>query len=287
VWLFLEVINEKQGGGWMTHGSLFSGIGGFDLAARWAGIKNKWQVEWDKYCQKVLKKNFPDVKRYWDITKIKEGELESVDIISGGFPCQPFSQAGKREGKEDDRYLWPEMLRVIRLVGPKYVIGENVAGIINMELDQVLSDLEAEGYTTETFIIPACGVGAPHRRDRVWILAYSYSPRRSRGTTVETNRCGGNIGRKKTKILQENVANTNNTTIARQRENDGKIHREPEPKGLNDGCQGWWSVEPDVGRVANGIPNRVDRLKSLGNAIVPQIAYVLFEVIKKMEEINK
>lgn len=155
----------------MTVGSLFSGIGGFDLGLERAGMTIKWQVEIDDFCNKVLEKHWPDVKRYRDIKELRGDELEPVDLICGGFPCQPFSAAGKRRSKEDDRYLWPEMLRVIRAVRPNWIIGENVAGIVSLALDDVLSDLENEGYACQSFIIPACAVNAPHRRDRVWIIA--------------------------------------------------------------------------------------------------------------------
>lgn len=146
----------------LTHGSLFSGIGGFDLAAQWAGIETKWQVETDNFCNKVLEKHFPDAKRYRDIKET--AGLERVDIISGGFPCQPFSIAGKRKGKDDDRYLWQEMLRIIGEVKPSYVVGENVANLWNMGFEHLLVDLENEGYEAESFIIPACSQNAPAQK---------------------------------------------------------------------------------------------------------------------------
>ena len=163
----------------LSHGSLFSGIGGFDLAAQWMGWNNIFQVEKDDWCRKVLAKNFPKTERFADIKDFTGYEYTNrIDVISGGFPCQPFSVAGQRKGKDDDRYLWEEMLRVIGTIKPTYVVGENVTGIIGLALDTVLSDLEAQDYTTETFIIPACSKNAWHRRDRVWIVAYANSIRR-------------------------------------------------------------------------------------------------------------
>ena len=163
----------------LTHLSLFSGIGGLDLAAEWAGIQTVGQCEWAEYPTKVLEKHWPDIPRWRDIrTLTGESFYErtgrrTVDIISGGFPCQPFSVAGKRRGKEDDRYLWPEMVRVIEELRPTWVVGENVAGIVGMALSDILSELEACGYKTRTFLIPACAVGARHRRYRVAIVGYS------------------------------------------------------------------------------------------------------------------
>lgn len=162
----------------MTHGSLFSGIGGFDLAAEWMGWRNMFHCEIDPFCQKVLNYHFPNAKSYTDIKSTDFTQWGGqIDILSGGFPCQPFSVAGARRGTEDDRYLWDEMLRAIREITPRWVVGENVRGLISwndgMVFDTVCSDLEAEGYEVVPFLLPACGVNAPHRRERVWFVAYS------------------------------------------------------------------------------------------------------------------
>ena len=157
-----------------NHLDLFSGIGGFALAACWCGFNTVGFSEIDPYASAVLKKNFPTIKNYGDIRTItRQSVPERIEIITGGFPCQPFSTAGKRRGKEDHRDLWPEMFRVIKEFKPTWVLGENVAGFVNMELDRTITDLEAEGYEVQPLIIPACAVGAPHRRDRVWIVAHA------------------------------------------------------------------------------------------------------------------
>ena len=197
----------------LTVGSLFAGIGGFDLGLERAGFEIKWQVEIDEWCRQVLTKHWPTVPKYEDIKECGAHNLAPVDLICGGFPCQPFSVAGKRRGAEDDRHLWPEMLRVIKERGPRWVIGENVAGLVNMAepdsepkvesrsclrlpdldvfekiftqqeamlLNGVIEALEKEGYRcAPPFIIPACALDAPHRRDRVWIVAYRDSDGRS------------------------------------------------------------------------------------------------------------
>ena len=161
-----------------THGSLFSGIGGFDLAAEWMGWENIFHCEWNAFGQKVLKHYWPNAISYEDIKStdftIHRG---GIDILTGGFPCQPYSAAGKRLGKEDDRHLWPEMLRAIREIQPMYIVGENVRGLTNwnggMVFDEVQADLENQGYEVLPFLLPACAVNAPHRRDRIWFIGYS------------------------------------------------------------------------------------------------------------------
>lgn len=238
----------------LTHFSLFSGIGGIDLAAEWAGFKTVGQVEIDEFATKVLEKHWPNVPRWRDIRDVtaenfyKRTGLRTVDLISGGFPCQPFSVAGKRRGKEDDRYLWPEMFRVIQELRPTWVLGENVTGIVNMALDQVLSDLESINYSTQAFIIPACAVGALHRRDRVFIVAYSNSNRLQRRT--------------ETTSLEES-----NEQLPRLLQTD----------------LGPYISESQANRNNHGIPCWVDRLKCLGNAVVPQQVYPILKAIADIE----
>ena len=244
----------------MKHGSLFSGIGGFDLASEWMGWENVFQVEIDEFCQKVLTKNFPNVKRYRDIKEFK-GQRGSVDILTGGFPCQPFSKAGKKRGANDNRYLWPEMFRIIKECQPEYIVCENVYGIIKIALNTVLYDLESEGYQTETFIIPAYAVGAFHNRDRVWIICF-------KGDSHDTNT--NSIRSYKKKKYKQGSIKLQHKQVSLP----GSLVSESVRNG----------TDPRVFRDINGIPNRVDRLKGLGNAIVPHVAYELFLAIQQLHE---
>lgn len=232
----------------MRHGSLFSGIGGFDLAATWLGWTNVLQVELDPFCTKILARHFPDTARFTDIKDFDGRPYRGrIDVLSGGFPCQPFSTAGKRRGKDDARYLWPEMLRVIREVQPTYVLGENVPGFLPSAHEQVCVDLEGEGYTVGTLLLPALAVGAPHLRDRVWVLAYAA------GEDCEP--------------LVQNEAVPRRLQTPRS---DG-------PEALSV-----WSApqpQPILCGVPNGVPERL-ALHALGNAIVPQCAYYLFRGIE-------
>lgn len=270
----------------LTHFSLFSGIGGFDLAAEWAGFRTVCFVEKDDYCQKVLKKHWPGVPIIGDIRDVKGKEFEAVTLVTGGFPCQSFSHAGKRKGKADDRYLWPEMFRVIKLIRPTWVLAENVPGIIRLALNDVLSDLESEGYSTETLIIPACAVNAPHRRDRVWIVANNESGGlRPQLNKITDKLLPENGTPQKLEIGSRYVADTEG-----QRLEGADPKRNTRPEGcLDEYRQGgwnpdWWAVESDVCRVAHGISHRVDRLKCLGNTIVPQVAYQVLKVVAEIEQ---
>ena len=168
----------------MTHGSLFSGIGGFDLAAEWMGWENKFHCEWNPFGQKVLKHYWPNAESFSDITKTDFKKFYgTIDLLSGGFPCQPYSSAGKRKGKEDERHLWPHMLRAIKEISPRYIVGENVRGLTNwnggMVFEEVCAQMEDLGYQVAPFLIPASGVGAPHRRERIWFVAYANNNRHS------------------------------------------------------------------------------------------------------------
>lgn len=285
----------------LTHFSLFSGIGGIDLAAEWAGFTTVGQCEWADYPTKVLEKHWPDVPRWRDIRSVTAESffdrtgLRTVDLVSGGFPCQPFSTAGMRKGKDDDRYLWPEMLRVISELQPNWVLGENVAGIVSMALEQVWLDLENQGYEVQPILIPACGVNAPHRRYRCFILAHS-----------EGGNAIGNAGelqvenelqkakRQKKRLtepsgassIQGHVSHTDSPRLqgCSKAGNTGSKGEEffQQSTGCRDG-ERWWAVEPGVGRVAHGIPSRVDRIKCLGNAVVPQQVYPILAAIAELE----
>ena len=162
----------------VNHGSLFSGIGGFDLAAEWMGWNNVFNCEWEEFPRKVLKHHFPNSKQYGDIKQFSAIEYHGrIDVLTGGFPCQPYSSAGKRLGKADERHLWPEMLRIVQECAPRYVVGENVFGLIGwnggMVFDEVCTDLENCGYAVQSYVLPACAVNAPHRRNRIWFVAYA------------------------------------------------------------------------------------------------------------------
>jgi len=243
----------------MKHIDLFSGIGGFALAASWVwGEKHHVLTfcEKEEFPRRVLKKHWPDVPCNEDIFTLKGNEYGAVDLVTGGFPCQPFSQAGKQKGKEDDRYLWPETLRIIQEAQPRWFIGENVAGIINLALDDVLASLESAGYSTETVIIPACAVNAPHRRDRVWVLAYSEQGRFSRKMSYD---------RKKTGNRTKSFATRNI---------------------LQAGCPQWKrEIESGIRGVSHGVSDRLDRLATLGNAIVPQVAAVIMSAMKEVDRV--
>jgi DNA (cytosine-5)-methyltransferase 1 len=282
---------------------LFSGIGGFSLALERAGMETVAFCEIEPFCQEVLKKHWPDVPIYEDVRTIAEDyNGETVELICGGYPCQPFSVAGQQKGEEDDRHLWPSMLDCIKKFRPRWVIGENVAGHINMGLDQVLSDLESEGYETRTFVIPACALNAPHRRDRVWIVGYS---EHNGSSTTEERRGSNETGNNNTQGQEqtcksqgtgrrennEDVANTSSEGLQGSKQRGdyeeetcgGQTSAARAVAKCGSHARRHWAVEPDVGRVANGIPRRVDRLKALGNAVVPYIPEMIGTAIMEIE----
>ena len=293
----------------MRIGSLFAGIGGFDLAARWMGWETAWVSEIDPYASAVLKKHWPNAPNLGDITKITRPP--TVDILCGGFPCQDISLAGKGEGIGGARSgLWKHYARLIEEIRPKYVVAENVSALKSRGLDVVLQDLMALGYDAEWHCIPAAYVGAPHRRDRIWIIATPadaasvyrppflggepYGDHAGTGEVADTNVTGleGRFGQGVRECAGQLTART--SSPCRTAPDVSDTHNEGEPgSAINDGegsglsesagGHGWWSVEPDVGRVAHGVPRRVDRLRCLGNAIVPQVAYTVFQAIEQYE----
>lgn len=314
----------------MTHGSLFSGIGGFDLAARWAGWDNLFNCEIDLFCRTVLKYHFPDAEQYGDI-KTTDFTVwrDRIDVLSGGFPCQPFSQAGKRKGTKDDRYLWPEMLGVIRSVRPRWVVGENVIGIVNwskgLVFEQVCSDLEAEGYEVQPFVIPACGVNAPHRRYRTWFVAHRSDARLedvrqkrqntvlSGGITSDTQcfrgyqlhqdiQSGQSNGKEFDNVSgKRNVADTNCKRLQRckNKRSVGEIRTEQQKQFAGSFCPHWqdFPTQSPVCSRNDGLSYGLDgitfpkwrkeSIKAYGNAIVPQVAYRIFETINEYETLSR
>ncbi|MEW7987104.1 MAG: DNA (cytosine-5-)-methyltransferase [Candidatus Thiodiazotropha endolucinida] len=356
---------------------LFSGIGGFSLGLERAGMKTVAFCEIEEYPRQVLKKHWPDVPIFEDVRKLKADDLqEQPDVIVGGYPCQPFSLAGKRRGQEDDRHLWPEMFRLLQETRARWLIGENVAGHISMGLDKVLSDLESENYESIPLIIPACGVDAPHRRDRLWIIAHSNERDGRQGSSKQSERskscrvcqgvlantncsscypgpqhsrreegrntdkqntaarpmantksqryrearqlrckqseewlagssenvsnpigiyddrgrygagsvCWERSGQAKLSGSEEVICNTNAARPQERKtfsEGEGEARRSEQRQAIKRA--NWWPAEPPVGRVAHGISRRVDRLKCLGNAVVPQIPEMIGRAIMAAE----
>ena len=337
----------------LTHFSLFSGIGGIDLASEWAGFETVGQCEFADYPTKVLEKHWPNVPRWRDIRdvtaeSVRARGITDITVLSGGFPCQPFSVAGKQRGKEDDRYLWPEMLRVISELKPTWVIGENVAGFTSMVqftkdlkvdeegnaigevgdslnrngrfvADEVLESLEEIGYEVQVFNIPACGVQALHERKRIFIVAHSkveypsglpigeiapftrpaFSSQdvadSSNQRLQEWGRAELHQGREETATGMESQSQRCSEDVAdTESKQDGWIRQSRPQSDIRTGSEwntegnrlprdNWWAIEPNVGRVANGVPSRVDRLKCLGNAVVPQQIYPILQAIADIE----
>jgi len=321
----------------LRHLDLFSGIGGFSLGLEsTSGFETVAFCEIEKFPRKVLKKYWPHVKQYKDIKELTNEQLETdgiipIDIITGGYPCQPFSVAGSQRGEKDKRHLWPEMFRLVKECRPTWVIGENVSGHIKLGLDTVLENLESEGYSTRAFSISASSVGANHKRERVWIVGHSQHDGSSSSTksrsfeeTSDNNQEGKNetselagAGRSNGGADVENTRRTlqqgsffkgedaNETgqedadQFERSSSSSGNGISNTNGSGLQGlgsehqlresqeersfGWERWWELEPDVGRVAHGIPKRMDRLKGLGNSLVPAIPYIIGQSILKEE----
>ena len=301
----------------MTIGSLFSGIGGLDLGLERAGHTVRWQVEANPYCQRILAQHWPHVHCYPDVTQLTGQELAPVDIICGGFPCQPVSLAGSQKGIDDDRWLWPHFARLLRVLRPRYALLENVPGLLTANgghaFGSILADLADNGYDAEWDSIPAAAVGAPHLRYRVFVIAVLPNtevnrcrPGRSRGSATERPRepeyalqavadadrgaFTGFIGRTEPAWglagHGETLADADALRLERLWADSHSEGRERSPAGspglrgrasrfFDAPIGGEWLPEPNVGRVAHGVPSRVDRLKGLGNAVVPQVAFWL------------
>jgi DNA (cytosine-5)-methyltransferase 1 len=316
-----------------TAGSLFSGIGGLDLGLERAGFQLRWQVERDEWCRAILARHWPGVRRHRDARALVGPELEPVDLIAGGFPCQPVSIAGRRRGVDDERWLWPEFARVIRLLRPRYALVENVPGLLTAGggFGSILGDLAESGYDAEWQCIPASAVGAPHLRWRVFLLAYPERAaiRGDAGGLAGEAGAGAGEGSQRDRFWLDDGAGCPALAHAERKRlpaRDGPIPSEPGRAYRRDmamvepGRQGrlhtgegpagvgvtgpgsrdnpspgdtgfrvfaggeirvsqWWAIEPDVGRVAHGIPRRVDRLRGLGNAVVPQVAEAIGRMI--------
>ncbi len=268
---------------------LFSGIGGFSLGLERAGMETVAFCEIDKFCQKVLKKHWPQVPIFEDITKLDGKQFYgTVDVVCGGFPCQPFSIAGKQRGEEDNRDLWPEMFRVIKEAKPTWIVGENVAGFVNMAFERTASDLESEGYEVEAFIIPACAVTAPHRRDRIWIIAYSH------GNSTRQNRYSNQSSTSQLANVQETQQERNCPSIFNQgcfglssvSSNSTSTRLEGENWSKSQQSQfarfNEWEAESPICRDDYGLPYRMERIKALGNAVVPQIPEIIGKLIMRV-----
>ena len=282
----------------MRHGSLFSGIGGFDLAAEWMGWTNVFNCEWEEFPRQVLKHHFPHATQHQDIREFDATAYAGrIDILSGGFPCQPYSTAGKRKGKDDERHLWPEMLRVIQECAPTYVVGENVRGLVSwnggMVFEEVCADLEAQGYAVQPFVLPAAGVGAPHRRERVWFVAHSdYGQRKQQAEQIQSRRNAFNA------CSQNAASNSDGVRLEYSAQPRSMAESQTKTRQRTAGHPATesWSGFPTVTAVCgadDGLPKKLDgitfsrwrreSIKAYGNAIVPQVALQIFQAIEQYE----
>jgi len=288
----------------IRHIDLCSGIGGFALAARWAGARAGRDVrtiafcEIDPFCQAVLGHHWPGVPIYDDI---KTFDYEGgCDLLTAGYPCTPFSVAGKQKGAEDDRHLWPYVFEIVKRKRPAWCLFENVTGHITLGLDEVLLDLENEGYAARPVVIPACALDAPHRRDRVWIVAHSNSASEPGGTINAGPRSGELVAHsRRTLRTRSQFKGKNENEVGEGYANQYQRSSGTSESNVVDSSTGrctsqetevqsgryssfdssWWQSEPRVGRVAHGIPNRVAQLRALGNSILPQVAAEIMEAM--------
>ena len=293
----------------MTHGSLFSGIGGFDLAAEWMGWENKFHCEWNPFGQRVLKHYWPNSESFTDITKTDFTKYANkIDILSGGFPCQPYSSAGKRLGKDDERHLWPEMLRAIREISPRFVVGENVRGLTNwnggLVFEEVCAELESYGYQVAPVIIPACGVNAPHKRERIWFVAYSKHNRLEYPIHENSKREKDESQTKGRENSLSKCAESTQANGIRPITSDtdtSRLYQQhiPTKPITSSTCSGLFNergdfsgfpTQPPICGGNDGISNQLDgitfskwrneSIKAYGNAIVPQVAYQIFKALE-------
>ncbi len=284
----------------LTHGSLFSGIGGFDLAAEWMGWDNKFHCEWNEFGQKVLHHYWPEAECFTDITKSDfKKYYGKIDILTGGFPCQPYSSAGKRKGKDDERHLWPEMLRAIREISPRFVVGENVRGLTNwnggLVFEEVCAELESYGYQVAPVIIPACGVGAPHKRERIWFVAYADGAEQ-RNYTRANDREAEKVWRQNQGNVSRELSGYGDATYSKgvRFQKSIKVGKLERTRSKLTGKRTNWNQFPTQSPVCSGddglsgeldgitFPKwRNESIKAYGNAIVPQVAYQIFQAIEK------
>jgi DNA (cytosine-5)-methyltransferase 1 len=274
---------------------LFSGIGGFSIGLERAGFETVAFCEIEDYPRAVLRKHWPDTPIYRDIKQLTAEQLRAdgifPDVICGGYPCQPFSVAGKQLAEKDERHLWPEVFRLIRSIRPRWVICENVSGHIKLGFDEVATSLEDEGYAVWPFIIPACSVDAPHKRDRLYFVAYTNSDdRRDRSCTKSQDRQArlehrGGGERQLVGGTSQDVADTEGFGL--QGCAKGQVYGIADipikSRGSGTNFGDGWPVEPNVGRVVDGLPNRSHRIKALGNAVVPQIPEIIGQTIMRYE----
>ena len=260
--------------------SLFSGIGGLDLAFEWAGGQIVTMCEIDPYCQKILHKHWPHIPIFNDVRELKNLDVGAVGFIYGGFPCQPFSVAGDQKGKNDTRYLWPEFSRLVGEIKPRWIVAENVPGILRIAADDVCRDLERQGYSVGIWDYEAAAVGAKHRRERIFFVAHSRRSLRQRSFIERTLQ--QKAERETTYKFERPSCSLSSDSVSQRCEEQRKSFELP-PEHAFIGSVGRWEPEPRVDRVAHGLPHRVDRLRALGNAVVPQQVYPIFKAIMEAE----